>query len=64
MNDYKDKLLEAVQDGSLDAYEVLEAILNYGDGEDLAQGVIEDNQWEEACGIRVLDDYTDDDDMM
>lgn len=54
MNDYKEKLLNAVQDGVLDATEVVEKLLSYVD-EDSIEELIEDEGWEEYCGIRNLE---------
>ncbi|MCQ2975042.1 MAG: hypothetical protein MJ211_09545 [Bacteroidales bacterium] len=59
MEDYKEKLLIAVQDGILDANEVIEKLLSYMDDETVQQ-VIEEEDWEELCGIRALEDNEED----
>ena len=59
MEDYKDKLLIAVQDGILEANEVVEKLLSYMDDETVQQ-VIEEEDWEELCGIRELEDNEED----
>lgn len=59
MEDYKDKLLTAVQDGILEANEVVEKLLSYMDDETVQQ-VIEEEDWEELCGIRELEDNEED----
>lgn len=59
MEDYKDKLLTAVQEGILEANEVVEKLLSYMDDETVQQ-VIEEEDWEELCGIRELEDNEED----
>lgn len=50
MDDIKEKLLNAVRDGALDAGEVVEQLLNHID-EDTVQDIVEKEGWDEACGI-------------
>lgn len=54
MNDYKEKLLEAVQDGVIDAAEVVEKLLSYVDEDSIAE-LIDNEGWD--IGIRNFDDY-------
>ena len=54
MNDYKEKLLEAVQDGMLDAAEVVEKLLSYVDEDSIAE-LVDSEGWD--IGIRNFDDY-------
>ena len=54
MEDTKEKLLTAVQDGALDAAEVVEQLLMYLDA-DTVQDIIEKEGWDEACGIGMSD---------
>lgn len=54
MNDYKEKLLEAVQDGVIDAAEVVEKLLSYVDEDSIAE-LIDSEGWD--IGIRNFDDY-------
>lgn len=50
MDDIKEKLLTATQDGAIDAAEVVEQLLMYIDS-DTVQDIIEKEGWDEACGI-------------
>jgi len=54
MNDYKEKLLEAVQDGIIDAAEVVEKLLSYVDEDSIAE-LVDNEGWD--IGIRNFDDY-------
>jgi len=54
MNDYKEKLLEAVQDGVIDAAEVVEKLLSYVDEDSIAE-LVDNEGWD--IGIRNFDDY-------
>ncbi len=54
MNDYKEKLLEAVQDGVIDAAEVVEKLLSYVDEDSIAE-LVDTEGWD--IGIRNFDDY-------
>ena len=54
MNDYKEKLLEAVQDGIIDAAEVVEKLLSYVDEDSIAE-LVDSEGWD--IGIRNFDDY-------
>jgi len=54
MNDYKEKLLEAVQDGVIDAAEVVEKLLSYIDEDSIAE-LVDNEGWD--IGIRNFDDY-------
>lgn len=54
MNDYKEKLLEAVQDGVIDAAEVVEKLLYYVDEDSIAE-LVDSEGWD--IGIRNFDDY-------
>lgn len=54
MEDIKEKLLTAVQDGALDAAEVVEQLLMYIDA-DIVQDIIEKEGWDEVCGIGMSD---------
>lgn len=50
MDDIKEKLLNAVRDGALDAGEVVEQLLNHID-EDTVQDIVEKEGWDEELGI-------------
>lgn len=52
--EYKEKLLEAVQDGLLDAVEVMEKILSYIDEDDIEE-LVEKEEWD--IGIRKFEEY-------
>lgn len=52
--EYKEKLLEAVQDGLLDSVEVLEKILSYIDEDDVEE-LVEKEDWD--IGIRKFEEY-------
>jgi hypothetical protein len=54
MEDIKEKLLTATQDGAIDAAEVVEKLLMYID-EDTVQEIIDSEGWDEACGIGLSD---------
>lgn len=54
MNDYKEKLLEAVQDGVIDAAEVVEKLLSYVDEDSIAE-LVDSEGWD--IGIHNFDDY-------
>lgn len=54
MNDYKEKLLEAVQDGVIDAAEVVEKLLSYVDEDSIAE-LVDSEGWD--IGIRNFDEY-------
>lgn len=54
MNDYKEKLLEAVQDGVIDAAEVVEKLLSYVDEDSIAE-LVDTEGWD--IGIRNFDEY-------
>lgn len=54
MNDYKEKLLEAVQDGVIDAAEVVEKLLSYVDEDSIAE-LVDNEGWD--IGIRNFDEY-------
>lgn len=54
MEDIKEKLLTAIQDGALDAVEVVEQLLMYIDA-DIVQDIIEKEGWDEVCGIGMSD---------
>lgn len=58
MDDIKEKLLNAVRDGALDAGEVVEQLLNHID-EDTVQDIVEKEGWDEACGIGLSDSDED-----
>jgi hypothetical protein len=59
MEDIKEKLLTAVQDGAIDAGAVVETLLLYID-EDTVQDIIYKEGWDEACGIGLSDESEDD----
>ena len=59
MEDIKEKLLTAVQDGAIDAAEVVEKLLLYIDA-DSVQDIIDNEGWDEACGIGLSDESEDD----
>lgn len=50
MEDIKEKLLTAVQDGAIDGADVVEKLLAYIDG-DTVQDIVDSEGWDEACGI-------------
>lgn len=52
--EYKEKLLEAVQDGLLDVVEVMEKILSYIDEDDIEE-LVEKEDWD--IGIRKFEEY-------
>ena len=54
MNDYKEKLLEAVQDGVIDAAEVVKKLLSYVDEDSIAE-LVDNEGWD--IGIRNFDEY-------
>jgi hypothetical protein len=56
MDNYKEKLLEAVQDGLLDGSEVVEKLLEYLD-EDQVMELVEGEGWD--IGIRKFEEYGD-----
>jgi hypothetical protein len=58
MDDIKEKLLTATQDGMLDATEVIEQLLMYIDA-DTVQDIVEKEGWDEACGIGLSDSDED-----
>lgn len=58
MDNIKEKLLTAVQDGSLDGADVVDVLLNYLE-EDTVSDIIENEGWEEACGIGMRDNPDD-----
>ena len=59
MEDIKEKLLTAVQDGAIDAGAVVETLLLYID-EDTVQDIIDKEGWDEAWGIGLSDESEDD----
>lgn len=59
MEDIKEKLITAVQDGAIDAGAVVETLLLYID-EDTVQDIIDKEGWDEACGIGLSDESEDD----
>lgn len=58
MENIKEKLFTAVQDGSLDGADVVDVLLNYLE-EDTVSEIIENEGWEEACGIGLRDNPDD-----
>lgn len=58
MDDIKEKLLNAVRDGALDAGEVVEQLLNHID-EDTVQDIVEKEGWDEELGIGLSDSDED-----
>lgn len=58
MGDIKEKLINAVADGALDAAEVVEALLNVLD-EDTVQDIIDHENWRDELG-ELEDTNTDD----
>ena len=58
MGDIKEKLINAVNDGVLDAESVVEALLNYID-EDTVQDIVDKEDWRSSLGE--LDDTNSDD---
>lgn len=59
MENIKEKLLNAVQDGALDAVEVVDKLLMYLD-DDTIQDIIDNEGWDEACGIGISEESEDD----
>jgi hypothetical protein len=59
MENIKEKLLDAVNDGALDAGEVVDKLLCYID-EDTVQDIIENEGWDEACGLGKMAESDDD----
>lgn len=59
MENIKEKLLTAVQDGSLDGADVVDVLLNYLE-EDTVSDIIENEGWEEACGFGEMAESDDD----
>ena len=57
MGDIKEKLINAVNDGALDAESVVEVLLNYID-EDTVQDIVDKEDWRSSLGE--LDDNSDD----
>lgn len=58
MEDIKEKLLIAVQDGAIDGADVVEKLLAYIDG-DTVQDIVESEGWDEACGIGISETSDD-----
>lgn len=58
MGDIKEKLINAVNDGVLDAESVVEALLNYID-EDTVQDIVDKEDWRSSLGE--LEDTNPDD---
>lgn len=57
MDDIKEKLINAVNDGALDAESVVEVLLNYID-EDTVQDIVDKEDWRSSLGE--LEDNSDD----
>lgn len=57
MGDIKERLINAVNDGVLDAESVVEALLNYID-EDSVQDIVDKEDWRSSLGE--LEDNSDD----
>ena len=57
MGDIKERLINAVNDGVLDAESVVEALLNYID-EDTVQDIVDKEEWRSSLGE--LEDNSDD----
>lgn len=57
MGDIKEKLINAVNDGALDAESVVEVLLNYID-EDTVQDIVDKEDWRSSLGE--LDDNSED----
>jgi uncharacterized protein YfkK (UPF0435 family) len=57
MGDIKEKLINAVNDGVLDAESVVEALLNYID-EDTVQDIVDKEDWRSSLGE--LEDNSED----
>ena len=57
MGDIKEKLINAVNDGALDAESVVEVLLNYID-EDTVQDIVDKEDWRSSPGE--LDDNSED----
>lgn len=57
MGDIKEKLINAVNDGALDAESVVEALLNYID-EDTVQDIVDKEDWRSSLGE--LEDSSED----
>lgn len=57
MGDIKEKLINAVNDGALDAESVVEVLLNYID-EDTVQDIVDKEDWRSSLGE--LEDNSDD----
>lgn len=60
MDDIKEKLLLAIEDGALDSTEVLSKLIEYSD-DDTIMDMIEGEGWQDTCGIGIQE--IDDDDM-
>lgn len=58
MDDIKEKLINAVNDGALDAESVVEVLLNYID-EDTVQDIVDKEDWRSSLGE--LEDTNSDD---
>lgn len=58
MEDIKEKLLIAVQDGAIDGADVVEKLLAYIDG-DTVQDIVESEGWDDACGIGISESSDD-----
>ena len=58
MSDIKEKLINAVNDGVLDAESVVEALLNYID-EDTVQDIVDKEDWRSSLGE--LEDNSEED---
>jgi hypothetical protein len=58
MGDIKEKLINAVNDGALDAESVVEVLLNYID-EDTVQDIVDKEDWRSSLGE--LEDNSEED---
>ena len=58
MENIKEKLLIAVQDGAIDGAVVVEKLLAYIDG-DTVQDIVDSEGWDEACGIGISESSDD-----
>ena len=58
MEDIKEKLLIAVQDGAIDGADVVEKLLAYIYG-DTVQDIVDSEGWDEACGIGISESSDD-----
>lgn len=54
MDNIKERLLNAVEDGTIDGVELVDILLNYITNETVSD-IIENQGWQEECGLNMAD---------